>query len=31
MEVALTGEVESEAVLIFDFDNADALPTAGFR
>jgi hypothetical protein len=30
MEAALTGEVESEAALIFDFNGADALSVAGF-
>jgi hypothetical protein len=31
MEAALIGAVESEAVLVFDFDGADVLPVASFR
>jgi hypothetical protein len=30
MEAALTGEVESEAVLVFDFGGTDTLSVAGF-
>jgi hypothetical protein len=30
MEAALTGEVELEAALVFDFDSTDTLPAAGF-
>jgi hypothetical protein len=30
MEAGLTGEVESEAVLVFDFNGANALSVAGF-